>query len=437
MNYYIQGDAANADKIKAAFERLGINVLDFGFADKTVVYCTIGGCVVQYLPYSINLMNILHSHPDYQELPLSVEPKFKTGDWVVKKDGKTFYGGNYAEQITLIEVDEKGKRIWLSSTTYVHDDDIRLWTIQDAKDGDVLATDNGWACIFKAFDGWTFSSYCFMDSEKWFYEFGSEAHTPDSKINGNIHPATKEQHELLFQKIKELGYEWDADKKELLSAVPKFKAGDWIASIDDEGDVSTEKIVSFTRHKVLLVDTNGCHTEYPKSELNGYHLWSVADAKDGDILMSDKGNPFIFYEDRIRAGYHNIIAYCGITTMEIFCESSRNECWTYGTSLKPATKEQRDLLFAKMKEAGYEWDADKKELKKIQPHYDIKNFQPFDKVMVRVGNKSKWTCDLFSHYHKGFHCVGCDDWIQCIPYNDDTKHLLGTTDMPSEEYINW
>ena len=31
----------------------------------------------------------------------------------------------------------------------------------------------------------------------------------------------------------------------------------------------------------------------------------------------------------------------------------------------PATKEQRDLLFAKMKEAGYEWDAEKKELKKI------------------------------------------------------------------------
>ena len=32
----------------------------------------------------------------------------------------------------------------------------------------------------------------------------------------------------------------------------------------------------------------------------------------------------------------------------------------YGT---PATKEQRDLLFQKMKEAGYEWDAEKKELK--------------------------------------------------------------------------
>lgn len=34
------------------------------------------------------------------------------------------------------------------------------------------------------------------------------------------------------------------------------------------------------------------------------------------------------------------------------------------SSVFPATKEQRDLLFQKMEEAGYEWDAEKKELKK-------------------------------------------------------------------------
>ena len=32
----------------------------------------------------------------------------------------------------------------------------------------------------------------------------------------------------------------------------------------------------------------------------------------------------------------------------------------------PATKEQRDILFQKMKEAGYEWNAEKKELRKIE-----------------------------------------------------------------------
>ena len=31
----------------------------------------------------------------------------------------------------------------------------------------------------------------------------------------NVHPATKEQRDLLFQKMKETGYEWDFEKKEL------------------------------------------------------------------------------------------------------------------------------------------------------------------------------------------------------------------------------
>ena len=40
------------------------------------------------------------------------------------------------------------------------------------------------------------------------------------------------------------------------------------------------------------------------------------------------------------------------------------------TDVHPATKEQRDLLFQKMKEAGYEWNDEKKELKmaeSVQP----------------------------------------------------------------------
>lgn len=61
---------------------------------------------------------------------------------------------------------------------------------------------------------------------------------------------------------------------------------------------------------------------------------------------------------------------------------------------------------------------------------------PDDLSLEQVGNKSKWTCDFFSYYHKGFHCIGTDDWSQCIPF-EGNKHLLGTTDMPSEEYINW
>lgn len=96
MNYYIQGNKDKAEEIKAAFQELGINVLDFGFADRAVVYCSIGECV-QYLPYSINLMNILYSHPAYMELELPVEPKFNVGDKIRSKSTQMTY--------TIIKID--------------------------------------------------------------------------------------------------------------------------------------------------------------------------------------------------------------------------------------------------------------------------------------------------------------------------------------------
>lgn len=77
-----------------------------------------------------------------------------------------------------------------------------------------------------------------------------------------------------------------------------------------------------------------------------------------------------------------------------------------------------------------------------KPHYDISNFKPFDKVLVRDTNEDVWRTSIFSHQVKGryscypFWCVG-NSYSQCIPYNDDTEHLLGTTDMCPEEYINW
>ena len=72
-------------------------------------------------------------------------------------------------------------------------------------------------------------------------------------------------------------------------------------------------------------------------------------------------------------------------------------------------------------------------------HYDISNFKPFDKVLVRDANNDIWVASMYGNYSTDdnwFICVG-NDWQQCIPYNGDTKHLLGTTDPCDEQYINW
>lgn len=72
--------------------------------------------------------------------------------------------------------------------------------------------------------------------------------------------------------------------------------------------------------------------------------------------------------------------------------------------------------------------------------FDPKTLKPFDKVLVRDTMKHNWKCDLFSNIIKDacypYRCVG-NAYICCIPYNDDTKHLVGTTKEAPKYYRYW
>jgi len=68
MDYYKQGDPANADKIKAAFEKLGYKTIEYCFNAERTLYFTFGGAIktATYEPYK----SIIKTHPDYKELEL-------------------------------------------------------------------------------------------------------------------------------------------------------------------------------------------------------------------------------------------------------------------------------------------------------------------------------------------------------------------------------
>ena len=70
--------------------------------------------------------------------------------------------------------------------------------------------------------------------------------------------------------------------------------------------------------------------------------------------------------------------------------------------------------------------------------FNPKTLQPFDKVLVR-DEDCYWTADLFSHIDDSIGKVCCSVflWKQCVPYNDETKHLVGTTDDCPEFYKWW
>lgn len=66
--------------------------------------------------------------------------------------------------------------------------------------------------------------------------------------------------------------------------------------------------------------------------------------------------------------------------------------------------------------------------------FDPNTLHPFDRVLIKDG--SFWTADFFSYIAgQWVNCVGCVG-IECVPYNEETKYLLGTSeDCP--EYYKW
>jgi len=137
---------------------------------------------------------------------------------------------------------------------------------------------------------------------------------------------------------------------------PKFKVGDFVVS-----DYCMGRVVEITSDAYLLDTGQGI----PFSCEHNAHIWNINVAKDGDILVcvEDK-RPFIFKGLLDKFHPENPVAYCGIVSRDLFNISSGDGWWTED-EVQPATKEQSDFLFAKMKEAGYMWDAEKKELEEI------------------------------------------------------------------------
>ena len=82
------------------------------------------------------------------------------------------------------------------------------------------------------------------------------------------------------------------------------------------------------------------------------------------------------------------------------------------------------------------WDKPKVEkVKKFGP----KTLQPFDKVLVRVDKNDCWMAAHFSHVDDYTHKAVCNTfyYTQCIPYNEETKHLVGKIDDCPEYYKWW
>ena len=76
------------------------------------------------------------------------------------------------------------------------------------------------------------------------------------------------------------------------------------------------------------------------------------------------------------------------------------------------------------------WDKPKKE------KFDVNTLQPFDKVLLRTNERNIWEPDFFGYKDGNWIMCVTTGNVECIPYNEETKHLVGTKeDCP--EYYKW
>lgn len=141
-----------------------------------------------------------------------------------------------------------------------------------------------------------------------------------------------------------------------------FHKGDWIIC-EVTGSVYQIKdcIENLSNHKYGYDLTNGDYIS--GDEVNHYHLWTIQEARNGDVLVNGS-NIFIFshLSDTRTMGYCHV----NLDDKKFYDDRGTIECFgTIDAVFTPATKEQRAYLFAKMSEAGYEWNEDDKELNKI------------------------------------------------------------------------
>lgn len=240
------------------------------------------------------------------------------------------------------------------------------WEKFSWKRGDVLISDCGFVCIFKewASDDYTKFNGCYFDGMP-------NAETAKySKLDNNT----------AYGYIRELenrcGGKLNLETLKIEKAQPEFKDGDIVV---------TDAVPSLCYSKCILI---------LKGDLN---------------TNENSANSYVFYNIN-----NNRISFDVLDTV-IRCRN-----------IRLATEEENKQLFSALEKKGKVWDSEHKMIVDLPKKCE---FKPFDKVVVRDTEYSTWCADLFSHIDEDYRyaCVGAT-WSFCIPYNEETAHLLGTTD---------
>ena len=251
--------------------------------------------------------------------------------------------------------------------------EMRDWSKFAWKRGDVLISDCGFVCIFKewASDDYTRFNGCYFDGMP-------NAQTAKySKLDNNT----------AYGYIRELEKRCGGvlNIKTLKIEKPEFKDGD-----------------------IVAVDLDRKNIRIFKEKKNGNNIcW-------GKYYIGFSFNN----EGKLIQTFKNYTADC--------------------SSDRLATDSEKQQLFSALEKEGKAWDSNKKSIVDLKPKVE---FKPMDlclmKYIGQYNNRGWELCQYAYTEHRVsssgeqrdfYHAVGGEIYAECIPYNEDTKHLLGTRD---------
>ena len=152
---------------------------------------------------------------------------------------------------------------------------------------------------------------------------------------------------------------------------------------------------------------------------------ALPEFKDGDIvaLVVRKCTHIAIFQSRQEAyiGFHAVLCQ----NDELLLEKPFRED-VGDIELRLATDSEKQQLFDALAKENKDWDSEHKMIVDLKPKVELK---PFDKVLSRRCSEDYWVLNFYSHKTDYYHvCIDGSSNLDCIPYNEETAHLLGTTD---------
>ena len=252
---------------------------------------------------------------------------------------------------------------------------MRDWSKFAWKKGDVLINSSGFQCIFKewASDNYTKFNGCYSNSRDGYEDVSNAETAKFDKLDNNI------AYGYVREIERKLGGKLNLETLDIEKAQPEFKDGDIVCMMD-----------RFDNYRFIF------------------------------IYRNEDDENFYYHAHITRNGFVNL-------GENEYLSKPRN----YSVHL--ATDLEKQQLFDALAKKGKAWDAEKKMIVDLKKKVELK---PFDKVLCRNSKDDTWEADFFARLTRKeidymqsgkYLCVG-DLWMYCIPYNEETAHLLGTTD---------